>query len=368
MKRLLPLLLLCWIAPLGAGPPGAGGSAPPATSQPGSTDAMVIATRQAPPFAYQDAADGRWTGIAIELWERIAAQNGYDYQYRELGLTELLDAVAAGRVDAAVAALTITGERERRFDFSHGFHTTGLAIAVPVRNANLLSALGRFMSPQFLGIVAALLALLIVIGVLIWLAERRANAQFRREPLAGISSGLWWSAVTLTTVGYGDKAPVTVLGRVLAMVWMFAGLIVISAFTAAITTALTVNELDGAIDGIEDLRFKRVLALADSTSDRFLAAEGIRHRTVGDLTEALRKLADGQADAVVHDAPILRYELSEAFAQRLRVLPFTLTRQVYGIALPAGSPIREPVNVALLGVIGSSEWPGILGDYLGTDY
>lgn len=366
MKRVLPFLLVCWLAPLGAEPAGVSGAAPSATNESGSTANMVIATRQAPPFAYQEA-DGRWAGIAIELWERIAAQNGYDYQYRELGLTEMLDAVAARRVDAAVAALTITGEREQRFDFSHGFHTTGLAIAVPVRNANLLSALGRFMSPQFLGIVAALLALLIVIGVLIWLAERRANAQFQREPLAGISAGLWWSAVTLTTVGYGDKAPVTVLGRVLAMLWMFAGLILISAFTAAITTALTVSELDAAIDGIEDLRFKRVLALADSTSDRFLAAEGIRHRTVGDLTEALRKLADGEADAVVHDAPILRHQVSEAFAQRLRVLPFTLTRQVYGIALPGGSRIREPVNVALLGVIGSSEWPEILTDYLGTD-
>jgi voltage-gated potassium channel Kch len=65
-------------------------------------------------------------------------------------------------------------------------------------------------------------SLLTVTGALIWLAERRHNEeQFRRDPAAGIGNGIWWSAVTMTTVGYGDKAPVTLAGRVIALVWMF---------------------------------------------------------------------------------------------------------------------------------------------------
>lgn len=78
---------------------------------------------------------------------------------------------------------------------------------------NLLALIGRLISPRFLAVIAALLALLIGVGVLIWLAERRVNAQFQRDPLSGIGSGLWWSAVTMTTVGYGDQAPTTLLGR-----------------------------------------------------------------------------------------------------------------------------------------------------------
>jgi ABC-type amino acid transport substrate-binding protein len=356
-----------WIPPAAAEPAEVDAGVRQVAAAPLPAAAMTIATRHAPPFAYKDA-DGAWSGIAIELWNRIARQNGYDFELVELGLTDMLEAVSAGRVDGAVAALTITSEREERFDFSHAFHTSGLAVAVPLHNASLLSALARFLSPEFLAIVAALLALLIVIGVLIWLAERRANAQFQGQPLSGIGSGLWWSAVTMTTVGYGDKAPRTVLGRVIGMVWMFAGLIVISTFTAAITTALTVNELDASIDGLEGLRLKRVLVLQGSTSDSFLTEEGIRHRTVGTLAEALGKLADGQADAVVHDAPILRHEISDRFAQRLRVLPFTLTRQDYGLALPPGSAMREPVNVALLEIIGSGDWLDILRDYLGPEH
>lgn len=365
--RLWLLAVVCWTAQAGAEPAAAEAAAREGAVTSVPTAAMTIATRQAPPFAYKDA-DGGWTGIAIELWNQIAERNGFGFRYVELELTEMLEAVNAGRVDGAVAALTITSEREQFLDFSHPFHTAGLAIAVPHRSSDPLALLARVMSPGFLAIVAALLALLVAVGVLIWLAERRANAQFQQSPLSGIGSGLWWSAVTMTTVGYGDKAPTTLLGRSIGMVWMFAGLIVISTFTAAITTALTVSELDASIAGVDDLRMKRVLALKGSTSERFLAGQGIRHRTVGNLDEALAQLAEGQADAVVHDAPILRHEISAGFPRQLRVLPFVLRRQDYGVALPRGSDIREPVNVALLDIIRSEDWLAVLDGYLGPDY
>lgn len=372
LSRLMLLPMLWWAAQVGAEVVDTQvDQADPAlsteTEETVPAASMIIATRQAPPFAFK-GADGQWSGIAIELWNQIAEENGFDFHYRELGLTEMLEATAAGRVDGAVAALTITSDREQLLDFSHSFHASGLAIAVPHRSRHLLALLGRFISPGFLAVIGALLALLIAVAVLIWLAERRVNSQFQRDPLSGIGAGLWWSAVTMTTVGYGDKAPATLLGRSIGMVWMFAGLIAISTFTAAITTALTVNELDTSINGVDDLRSKRVLALSGSTSDSFLADYGIRHRTVEGLSTALSQLAQGKADAVVHDAPILRFEIAEAYSQQLRVLPFLLRRQQYGIALPPDSELREPANVTLLELIRSDAWDKILDRYLGPDH
>ena len=40
-------------------------------------------------------------------------------------------------------------------------------------------------------------------------------------------SAFWWAAVTMTTVGYGDKTPVTTGGRIVGLVWMFTSVIVI---------------------------------------------------------------------------------------------------------------------------------------------
>jgi voltage-gated potassium channel Kch len=52
-----------------------------------------------------------------------------------------------------------------------------------------------------------------------------------------IGSGLWWAVQTVTTVGYGDLVPVTVVGRLLASVVMLAGIGFLTVITAAITSS-----------------------------------------------------------------------------------------------------------------------------------
>jgi ABC-type amino acid transport substrate-binding protein len=47
------------------------------------------------------------------------------------------------------------------------------------------------------------------------------------------------------------------------------------------------------------------------------------------------------------------------------VLPVTFERQLYAIALPAGSPLREPLNRALLARTTSPDWARLVSTYLG---
>jgi ABC-type amino acid transport substrate-binding protein len=302
----------------------------------------------------------------VELWEAASAELGWQTEFIEMGLVAMLEAVARGEVDAAAGALTITAPREVTMDFSHPFLSSGLAIAVP-RDAGggWLNVVARLFSGRFLHIVATLGGLLLAVGVLVWLMERRRNSQFGGSPLRGIGSGLWWSAVTMTTVGYGDKAPQTVGGRTVAIVWMFASVIVISSFTAAIATALTIGELGGKVRDKDDLGRVRVVTVAGSTSAAYL--EGKRHafRTSDDLDEALRVLAEGRADAVVYDEPILRYRVEEAFKESLTVLPGSFERQDYGIAMPSDSSLREPLNRGLLRLLYEPDWRSRLADFSG---
>jgi polar amino acid transport system substrate-binding protein len=326
---------------------------------------LLVATREVPPFAMR--VDGGWEGIAIELWARVAEKLGRSFELREMGLQEVLAAVERGTVDAAVAALTITSEREADVDFSHPFHTSGLGIAVHQRaGTGWAGIIARLFSERFVVVLASLLGLLATVGVLVWLAERRRNPQFHAGPVKGIGSGLWWSAVTMTTVGYGDKAPVSLAGRLIAMIWMFASVIIISSVTAAIATALTVDKLEQRINGVNDLYTVRVATVAGSTSEAFLSQRLIHHQTLGSLAEALQRLREGRVDAVVYDAPILRYLVAENDRDQLAVLPQVLQRQDYGFAFPTGSPLREQVNRALLDIIRSPEWQRLLERYLGS--
>lgn len=358
-RRPTPALLAGLLCGLAVFQPGTAATAP-------AGETLQVATRHAPPFAIR-TPDG-WEGITIELLRRIADHQGFTYELTEMGLQEMLAATTRGRVDAAAAALTITAEREEQVDFTHPFFTSGLGIAVP-RRAELtwLSALQAVASGAFLQAAGALLGVLTLVGALLWLVERKRNSQFPERPVAGVGSGVWWSAVTMTTVGYGDKAPVTFLGRVIGLVWMFASIIIISGFTAAIATSLTIGQLDRSIAGLDDLHDKRVVTAAGSASAAFLDDKLVRHQTVDDVTTALQRLAAGQADAVIYDLPILRYLVSAHHAGELKVLPNLLVRQDYGIALPAGAARREAFNRDILRITQGPDWQHLVESYLGRD-
>lgn len=327
---------------------------------------LRIATRDAPPFAVR-GDDGQWSGLSIELWRNAATTLGLRYRFEETSLSEMLASLEKGSVDAAVAALTVTAEREAKFDFSHPFLSSGLGIAVPASSAgDGWGTVTRFFSGDFLRVAGALLMVLLGVGLLVWLLERRRNPQFGGGPAQGIGSGLWWSAVTMTTVGYGDKAPITFIGRVVGLIWMFVAIIILTSFTAAFTTALTLGELGGKVRGVDDLKHARVATVRGSTSAQYLESKRLNARLEKDLNEALEALVAGKVDAVVYDAPILRYRARQDLSADIAVLPNVFERQDYAIGFPEGSALREKVNRGLLEFVHSPQWQNLLTSELGS--
>ena len=329
---------------------------------------LKVGITTVPPFV-METDDGRWEGISIDLWEDIATGMEREFEWVPLSFNELLEAVENGEIDVAVGALTMTADREARFDFSHPFYQTGLSIAVPpVPEQGLLSSLKAFVSWQFLSAVLALGALLLVVGFLLWLVERRRNPeQFGGSAAQGIGSSFWWAAVTMTTVGYGDKAPVSLAGRLIGLVWMFAGLIMVASFTAAITSSLTVSNLRTGIQGTNDLPGKVVATISNTASQRYLEDEHIRYQTYPDLTSAMESVVSGETDAIVYDRALMQYRNLQLGQKKLTILPGVFAKQLYALALPDGSPLRAQISQEVLRVTEDESWAGIRAAYLGKE-
>lgn len=330
---------------------------------------LRVGVRESPPFVVR-AEDGGFHGIAVELWQDVADRMGLRYafeEYDELG--ELLRDVERHDLDLAVGALSNTPERERRLDFTQPYYHTGLGIAVRAdRRSSYLRILGSFFSWEFLAAVSSLFLVLLGAGILVWFFERRANPEhFGGDPASGIGAGIWWAAVTMTTVGYGDKAPRTLGGRALALVWMFAGIVSISGFTAAFTTALALGTLESSIRGPRDLEGVLVGTVPGSSSEEYLRRAGIPFLRFDDVAEALRAVDRGEIPAVVYDAPILEYLKGTETQNRLRVLPELIGTESYGFALPSASELREPLNRALLEELEDPAWEALVERYLGED-
>ena len=327
---------------------------------------LLVGTKEAPPFAMK-RSNGEWEGISIDLWREVADRIDVDYTFVETDLHGLLHGVETDSLDASIAAITITSDREKRLDFSHPYYQAGLGIAVRTgTGGSWWSMAKRLFSLDFISAIGALLLVLVLVGVLIWLVERKRNPeQFGGTVAEGIGSGFWWSAVTMTTVGYGDKAPLTFAGRLIGLIWMFAAIIIISSFTAAIAASLTVSELETDVQGVSDLPRVRTGAVEESIGATYLHDRSIAHQTFTTVEEGMKALNDRDIDALVHDAPLLKYLARTEFEGMLHVLPQTFDKQFYGIALSDGSPWREVINQALLEKAHGIGWNRILTDYLG---
>lgn len=145
---------------------------------------------------------------------------------------------------------------------------------------------------------------------------------------------------------------------------MLSGILVISAFTAAVTSALTVGQLSARVSGPSDLSRVRVATVSDSTSQAYLKLRHIRHKSFPELSDALSALDTGEVEAVVYDAPLLRFAVYHNFS-RQHVLPGTFERQDYAIAMTSSSPLREQINRGILRVISKPSWDEKLAEYLG---
>jgi ABC-type amino acid transport substrate-binding protein len=182
-----------------------------------------------------------------------------------------------------------------------------------------------------------------------------------------VGEGLWWAVVTVVTVGYGDRTPKRLLGRVVATLWMFAGIFLIAHLTATITSRLTVETLQGHINGLGDLPGKRVVTVANTTAAQYLTANGVIHRTVAQIGEAYAQIDAGRADAVVYDAPVLNHHANTAGKGKVHMVGVAFKAEPYGIALQTDSPYRKVINQAILGIFTDGTHERLTRKWFGTD-
>ena len=333
---------------------------------------LTVAVADCPPFVI--SKDGRQSGLAVYLWERIANDMGLSWTYVEYSLGSLLETIKGkdqtDLPDVGISCTSVTAERETLIDFSHSFNETYTAIAV--RQTTLWTAISEFFrSPNVLKAIFIVLGLAILIGGVFYLLEHKtnkklfANNTFLGRILEPIIIGLM----------FVSNGPIrfyrfkTLTARVLSTILTLSSTFLIAAITAVLASSFTLNAMTTKVRTLDDLRSLQVGALVASTSSAFLSANGIRHQTRPDLDSLVNDLDSGGLDAIVSDAAFLTYRINQG-KQRgkfksLTVLPNELEAQNYAFILKQDSPLRESINRALLTERMQRDWREKLLQYLG---
>ena len=308
---------------------------------------ITIAVKEFPPLVFKDIK-----GFCIDLAHIICERNHLTPEFVMVAsVPDLLSAVESGKCDLGLAGITITPQREKRVDFSQPFFESGLMIAVRNEAFDQITFIGSALL-RVIGLSIALffVGLTIVAHLVWWIEKDDQDPQgFPSSYGRGIADAYWWAVVTMSTVGYGDKRPKRIGGRVIAAVWMFVGIIWFAGLTATLSSALTVDRIThGEIAELPDLYGKRVAVIEDTTSEEFLRYHNVKMVLTKSLDELLGKLKDGQAEAVVYDAPPLMY--AAKLDPAIKVVGSLFAHQNYGIVFPntGGEFLKELFDVEIM--------------------
>lgn len=326
---------------------------------------LLVGTIVSPPL-FTKAAGNQWEGFSVELWRAVAHQMDVTFEFREFGTLELLlDALEKKEIDV-IPSLPVRERFETKMDFSQSYLKTGLSIAVPSESGEYswLRVFEGLFSGAVFKAIGILVLMSLIAGVLVWSFERQRNQEmFGNGTAAGIGNGVWWAMVTMSTVGYGDKAPKTIGGRIVALMWMIFSIIFIASFTANITTALTVREIKGKVRAFSDLYNARVGSIPNSEAFDYLAKHGIAVTPYEGIKEGLLAVADKKIDAFVLNEHILKHWVKNELPGRVQVLPGTFDEYFSAIALQQGSLLREPINIAMLHFMKTPNWKELMDRY-----
>jgi polar amino acid transport system substrate-binding protein len=343
-----------------------------ATSQPNSTNRLDpslpaqfrVATRDnLPPFAF--TANGEMTGFSLELWRKIASKLGVPFTLQPYDTVDaLLQAIAQDQADVGIAAISITSQREERFDFSHPIFDGSLQILVRSQNRAAPNLISVLFSPALLQLFGLMGLLLLIPAHIIWFTERKhPDSGVSPTYFPGIFEACWWAAATLAT--QADSMPKTAIARLIAIVWMFISVLFVAYFTATVTSSLTISQIQSNIQNVEDLHGKSVMTVNNSTSAKYLEKRNIQVQGVATIQQAYDALLKKQVEAVVFDAPVLLYFAAHEGKGQVELVGHPFRRESYGIVFPRESRLRKPINEVLLTLHEDGTYQQLYGKWFG---
>lgn len=315
-----------------------------------AAETLRVGVAGSPPFVIQE--NNNISGISVDIWKEIARTRKIDYQFiPQPSVQDGLDAIARKELDVLVGALTITSKRLETVDFTRPYILSEVAVLTKAENPSVWSRVRPFFESAALASIAILVGLVFLVGNIVWLTEHKHNSEhFPKNYFHGVGNGMWFALVTLTTVGYGDRTPVTRLGRLVTGTWMVIALVTVSSLTAGLASAMTLafsGDSSERFPNPESLKNVRIATVAKTSSVEIAQSYAGQVQAMPTVADTVKAVLDGRAEAAVYLRPNLQYYLGQNSDLHLKLSNFSLKTEFGAFALPPNSPLRQSLNMEL---------------------
>ncbi|KAI2802571.1 hypothetical protein BLOT_010029 [Blomia tropicalis] len=329
----------------------------------------------------------RFEGFCVDLLEKIRQvfqrEFGSDFKYAlkvvsdgEYGKQNgdewngMFGELIRHQADLAIGDLTATYLRETAVDFTMPFMNLGIAILFK-KTAIPDPELFSFLKPLSIEVWLYLASAFLSISILFWILSRITPYEWisphscdpdplQLENQFSIGNSLWFTIGSLMQQG-SDLAPRALSTRLLASVWWFFTLIMISSYTANLAASLTLSRMAPAISNVEDLAKQTKIQYGckkgGSTYEFFQNSNHTTYQRMFNTMEnnpelyitkwedAIERVRKG-GYAYLAESSTIEY-LIERKCDMFQVGTW-LDNKGYGIATPPDSPYRTPISNAIV--------------------
>uniref|UniRef100_UPI0037E8EFA0 glutamate receptor 1-like n=1 Tax=Semicossyphus pulcher TaxID=241346 RepID=UPI0037E8EFA0 len=338
----------------------------------------------------QLVGNDKFEGYCAELASEIAKHVGFSYRLELVGdgkygardaetkmWNGMVGELVYGKADVAVAPLTITLVREQVIDFTKPFMSLGISIMIK-KPTKSKPGVFSFLDPLAYEIWMCIVFAYIGVSVVLFLVSRFSPYEWKGDDSDeqkdkdtpeytndfGIFNSLWFSLGAFMQQGC-DISPRSLSGRIVGGVWWFFTLIIISSYTANLAAFLTVERMVSPIESSEDLA--KQTEIAYGTLDGGSTKEFFKRSKIAVFEKMWSYMRSADPSVFVKNtnegvirvrkskgkyAYLLESSMNEYIEQRkpcdTMKVGGNLDSKGYGVATPKGSPLRIPVNLAVL--------------------
>jgi hypothetical protein len=177
-----------------------------------------------PPFINLESVP---SGAAVDIWEKIAADNEWNFDYTRFDTTENgLKAIVDGSVDILVGDTPINKKNLSQVEFSQPFFHSGLQIMIADYQKSMRSRLASDIKDLLkLEIFWVMLACIVILSTAVYLFERKHNPDFPAGRKEGIAEAFYYVVSLALTGKTAYKGFPGVLGRLVLIIWILLGII-----------------------------------------------------------------------------------------------------------------------------------------------
>jgi polar amino acid transport system substrate-binding protein len=336
-----------------------------------SEEHLIVGVTNDPPYTFK-YENGQWIGVNVDIWSHVAHTLNWQYEIKEYTLSDLLVAMQQRKVDVSIARLRLTPERAMLFDFSIPIGSSPISLVTLPEKASSpwWTALRMLISWGILKIFVSLALILVIVGFIVWLIERKSNPDhFGGGIKRGLGAGIYWVGSTLASgvcIGIRLKS---IPGRILGLLWMFICALALSAFIASLAASLTIRNI--MIGTVDESIFKNLHlgAITSGAGEQILKSRGGKYSLFATPKEALEAVINKNIEGFIYDEVTLQYYAEKEYKDRVVIQRTHLGSNQYAFLFPARSKLLQPVNFAILNAMNAPDWEVILKRYgLGEEF